>query len=141
MAKTLEPIITFESEKQALECLGEWQDRLFLCDWIIMLELQDYPPMCDGKECSAMHSTEYSLKTSVITIYQKAFDENRISKHAAEHSLVHELLHLKVPMYEFITETPQDIEFRSGAHALIEQLSKSLIMAKYNLPFEWFKNF
>jgi len=135
------PIIEFKSQEQLDACLAEWQERLFLSDWIIKAELQDNPIALEGKECSAMHDSEYSIKTSVIIIYKKAYEENRISKHAAEHSLIHELLHLKYPMYSFAVETPQDIEFREMTHASIEQMAKSLIMAKYNIQFSWFKNF
>jgi len=136
-----EPILEFKDETQAYECLKEWQSRLFLDGWIIKIELSDEPVICDGKECSAMHNSEYSLKTSVFTFYKKAWEENRITKHAAEHSMIHELLHLKYPMYNFANETIQDIEYADTTHALIEQMAKSLIMAKYNLDFEWFKNF
>lgn len=136
-----EPIIEFKDEAQAYECLKEWQTRLFLDDWIIKIQLEESPVICDGKECSGMHNSEYSIKTSVISIYQKAFEENRITKHTAEHTIIHELLHLKYPMYNFETESPQDIESREMTHALIEQMAKSLIMVKYNLTFDWFKNF
>lgn len=136
-----EPILEFKDEQQAYECLKEWQTRLFLDDWIVMLDLCDDPVICDGKECAGMHSTEYSIKTSVFSIYKKAHTENRISKHATESTIIHELLHLKYPMYEFMNESVQDIEYRSQTHMLIEQMSKSLLMAKYDLSFDWFKNF
>lgn len=136
-----EPILEFENIAAAYKCLAEWQKRLFLDDWIIKLELEEHPIECDGEQCSAMHSTKYSIKTSVISIFRKAHAENRITKHAAEHILVHELLHLKYPMYNFATETPQDIEYREMTHALIEQMAKSLMMAKYNITYEWFRNF
>ena len=138
-----EPIMEFINQEQLQSCIEEWKKILFLQDWIIRGILVD-PPIIDdnGDELSGRNEIQIVNRCSVIYIIHPNEDSrNRVSKFCAELTLVHELLHCK---YNWTQKTPNSIEyiyFDTLEHSLIEQMAKSLIMAKYALPFEWFQNF
>lgn len=140
MFNKLEPTMEFKDEKQAYECLKEWQDRLFLQDWTIKVKLVD--KICDdGRLGECFHVNP--LKVSQITLkkFEKENEIGELLKPCHEKILVHELLHLKYPECELNDPTIEEVLYNENQHALIEQMAKSLIMAKYNLTFDWFKNF
>lgn len=134
----MEPIMEFEDEKQAYLCMNEWKHRLFLDDWIIKIELlqpDDMPDM-DGH-----NSFVVERKSCIVNICIPNNDiRGRIEKFCAEKTLVHELLHCK---YNIVEEdnTYEGVLVEIHQHTLLEQMAKSLIMAKYNLDLNWFKNF
>lgn len=132
-----QPIIEFKDEAQAYECLKEWQTRLFLDDWIIRVKFDS--------EIHAFAEVEKvtDIQSAIIRIHPlDDVTRDRNTKYCAEKSLVHELLHLKLDLVDFDGNLPIEvIVFNYTQHQKVEQLAKSLIMAKYNLPFEWFKNF
>ena len=137
------PIMEFESQEHLQSCIEEWKKVLFLQDWIIKGVLVD-PPLVDDcdEELSANNTFQMVNRCSVIRIIKPNEDiKSRIMKFCGELSLVHELLHCK---YNWTAKSSESIEyayFDTLEHGLIEQMAKSLIMAKYNLPFEWFQNF
>lgn len=138
------PIMEFENREQLQACIEEWKKVLFLQDWIIKGVLVD-PPLIDedcGGELCARNNFQMENKCSLISIVKPNEDiKSRIVKYCAELSLVHELLHCK---YNWTQKDSSSIEyayFDTLEHGLIEQMAKSLIMAKYDLPFEWFQNF
>ncbi|MGE1061204.1 hypothetical protein NXG27_00945 [Megasphaera paucivorans] len=135
-----EPIIEFTSIKQAYDCLHEWQNRLFLDDWIIKLNLLPRIQMTDD---DAGHNTfQITNKASVISICIPDDDaKSRISKFCQELILVHELLHLKYNLVDASNPSYEEVSLMQTEHMLLEQMAKSLIMAKYNLQREWFINF
>lgn len=136
-----EPIIEFESLEQAQECLKEWQARLFLDDWIVRVRFADEPLVDgEGNELSGLNRFDMVNKCCVISLAMLDDDrKNRIQKVAHEHVLVHELLHCKQG-WLLPPSTMEGKYYDTLEHGLLEQMSKSLIMAKYNLSFEWFKN-
>lgn len=132
----------FKDEQQAYECLKEWQTRLFLDDWIIMIDFAENPTLNDD-ECGAVVEQYASLKNACI-IFRKPYklDDGCVSieKICQEKDMLHELLHLKI----IRLDNPFGIEailFDTYQHQIVEQLAKSLLMAKYSLNFDWFKNF
>ena len=138
------PIMEFESQEQLQQCLEEWKKILFLEDWIIKGILID-PPFIDeacGGELCGHNEFQIVNKCSLIRIVRPDDDiKERIMKYCAELSLVHELLHCKYNWTMNNTNSIEYVYFDTLEHGLIEQMAKSLIMAKYSLPFEWFKNF
>ena len=135
------PILTFEDEKQLYDCLKEWQDRLFLNDWIIKVSLVDEIRNADYEELQGNNTFQIDNKACHIRLVKPNEDNtSRIVKFCAEVTLVHELLHCKYNWCQ-APSTYEGIYYDTLEHSLIEQMAKSLIMAKYNLPFEWFKNF
>lgn len=139
----LEPIMEFQSQEQLQNCIEEWKKVLFLESWVIKGILVD-PPLIDdnGTELCGQNNFQICNKCSLIKIVRANDDiRDRIVKYCAEVSLVHELLHCK---YNWTYKGSDSIEYAyydTLEHSLIEEMAKSLIMAKYNLPFEWFKNF
>ena len=136
--KPREPIMRFESIEQARASLGEWQKRLFLEDWIIRVKLVNKDEL-SLDNVSGEVDFEYTNKSAVIRVL-KDIDDDFIAKIPHELTLVHELLHLK---YNLVhpAESGNHIEqvfYDMHEHMLLEQMAKSLIMAKYGLPYEWF---
>lgn len=132
-----EPIKEYISQKQLEQSLREWQERLFLTDWIIRIAQRDLVDMNDRAGeidfCYEKHSAFiYLTKTCEKT-------RNMIMKTYQEQTLVHELLHLKMNYINNL-DTYEGKMVEIQEHALVEQLAKSLIMAKYNLSFDWFYN-
>lgn len=138
--KEQQPIMEFESEAQAQKCLKEWQRRLFLQDWIIKLNINVSPNVI-GEGLQGKNNFIYPQKTSVISIVKPDEDtKTRIAKHCAECTLIHELLHCKYNILEN-SGTYEGTFLDVHQHMLLEQMAKSLLMAKYNLDNAWFKNF
>ena len=135
------PIIRFESEEHLYASLKEWQDRLFLNDWIIKVSIVDEIYNDEGEQLQGQNSFQVDNKACHIKLLKPNEDaETRIVKFCQEVTLVHELLHCKYNWCQAPT-SHEGVYYDVSEHALIEQMAKSLIMAKYNLPFEWFKNF
>lgn len=133
-----EPIQEFESIEQANEYLREWQHRLLLDDWIIKLNFAEPNEMPDY---AGYNNFCMEKQSSIITIVKLTDDtRNRITKVYQEFTLVHELLHLKLNFVEN-SDTYEGKYLEIKEHQLLDQLAKSLIMAKYGLSYDWFKNF
>ena len=137
------PIMEFESDQQLQETLEYWKKILFLQDWTIKGRLVDRPLFdCNEVECVGTNDFQVAGRCSMIRIVKPDDDiRSRIVKYCAELTLVHELLHCK---YNWTLKSTDSIEYAyydTLEHGLIEQMAKSLIMAKYSLPFEWFNNF
>lgn len=134
-----EPLMEFSSIEQAKEVLKEWKKRLFLDDWTIKVELVN-PHEISG--FAGTTNLEFALKSALIKIIIPDEDaKNRIMKFCAEKTLVHELLHCKYNILETEHDKYESVYLGVQQHMLLEQMAKSLIMAKYNLDFDWFKNF
>lgn len=54
---------------------------------------------------------------------------------------MHELLHLKYNLVDASNPSYEEVSLMQTEHMLLEQMAKSLIMAKYNLSYSYFKNF
>ena len=131
------PVITFESQQQAEEYLAYWQEKLFLNNWVIKVKLVE-PEEIEG--CQGSNSFVHSLMSSLISI-SKYHEEGLVTKECHEQTLVHELLHLKYNLMDSEEESYESAFLSMEEHRLLEQLAKSLIMVKYDLSFDWFKNF
>jgi len=131
-----EPIIEFENIEKAKECLQQWKCRLFLDDWIIRLKF--------GHVKGGVGLIEYEpvIKTAIITLEQSSKEEqgNRCSKYSQECILVHELLHIVFDMPRMESIRLEDVEFHILQHQKTEFMARSLIMAKYGVEKDWFRN-
>lgn len=137
--KEQQPIMEFESEAQAQKCLKEWQRRLFLQDWIIKLNINVPRHEMEGK--TGLVDLQLENKAAVIFIVRQDDDiKDRIAKTCAEKTLIHELLHCKYNVLE-CGGSYEGAFLNAHQHMLLEQMAKSLLMAKYNLDNAWFKNF
>ncbi|KAK9679527.1 hypothetical protein QE152_g39995 [Popillia japonica] len=81
-------------------------------------------------------------KCSLIRILERTEDmEGSISKSTYhECILVHELLHCHMNFLDVAEPSLEQVHYDVAEHALLETLAKSLIMAKYNIGFDWFMN-
>jgi hypothetical protein len=131
-----EPIIEYKSQAELDSSLAEWQERLLLTDWIIRARFDD------TIHAYAEVAKVTDVQSAVISIHPlDEVTEGRNTKYCAEKSLVHELLHLKFDLVDFDNPPIEAAVFSYTQHQKIEQMSKSLIMAKYGIGFDWFKNF
>ena len=134
------PIMEFTSSEQMYNCLKEWKERLFLQDWIIKVKLVE-PDEMNLKDGCGENIYVIENKCCVIKILKPEFYGDRIVKYCAEEILIHELLHCK---YNWVERDYNSIEvayYDTLEHSLLEQMAKSLLMTKYNLNLDWFKNF
>lgn len=134
------PIMEFISLEQAYLCLREWQERLFLQDWTIKLMLVE-PDDMSIENVSGENVFCIEQKSCVIKILEAKYYGDRILKYCAEEILIHELLHCKYNWVERHYDSIEVAYYDTLEHSLLEQMAKSLLMAKYNLKFDWFKNF
>lgn len=143
------PINVFKNEEQFLACAKDWQHKLFLDNWNIEFKLtNDCLKTIDNESgienvLWGFNAFTFENSSAVITIYNgKVLDtDNSVSKNMAELTLVHELLHIK---FEYITEEDVVGNMPTIQQALLHQgvetMAKSLIMAKYNLDYDYFKD-
>ena len=143
------PISVFKNEEQFLACAKDWQHKLFLDNWNIEFRLtNDCIKVVDnesGIENILWGFNAYTFENSnaVITVFNgKTIEsDDDISKNMAELILVHELLHIK---FEYISD--EDVVgdlpkvHQSLLHQSVESMAKSLIMTKYNLDYDYFKD-
>lgn len=131
-------IEVFKSKEELNECLKWWQDKLFLTDWIIKARISE---PCDfiKEECCGENEFDMVNRCCVIRILDPKYYGDRIMKYCAEKVLVHELLHCK---YNWLAnEGSYEGKYVDVTeHGLLEQMAKSLVMAKYNLSLDYFEN-
>lgn len=131
------PIIEYENQEQLAASLKEWQERLFLTDWIIVA--YTVPELEITGDAGICKSTRKS-RIARISIADSIDSEFPI-KLCQEYILVHELLHLAIPKKTMNTDTLEYLFYDNEQHARLDLLAKSLIMTKYGIGFDWFKNF
>lgn len=131
------PIEIFKNEKQLRKCAKYWQKKLFLHGWIIV------PKICapeDFEDAGNLGENSFDMvnKCCVIRILAPEYYGDRIMKYCAEKVLVHELLHCK---YNWLCEngTYEEKYVDTIEHGLLEEMAKSLIMAKYDLKLSYFR--
>ncbi len=126
----------FNSKEELNSCLKWWQEKLFLTDWIIKASICE---PCDfhNEDCMGENSFDMVNKCCVIRILDKKYYGDRIMKCCAEKVLVHELLHCR---YNWIAnESSYEGKYVDVMEqGLLEQMAKSLIMAKYDLSLDYF---
>ena len=132
----MEPIIEFESQVQLNECLQWWKERLFLSDWIITAHTVSECP-----EGAGLNTSDYLHNCSVIKIVKaEKYGVERLMRYCAEKILVHELLHCKYCWLEYSSTSYCAAYTEAKEHMLLEQMARTLITVKYDLPPGWFEN-
>lgn len=134
----MRPIEVFSSQDQIDECVKWWQEKLFLTNWIVKAKICS-PDEFKGAERIGENEFDMVNQSCVIRILKPEFYGERIMRYCAEKVLVHELLHCK---YNWIyNESSYEGKYvDTMEHGLLEQMAKSLIMAKYNLTLNYFKS-
>lgn len=137
----MKPIEVFKSDEQLTKAMFEWKEVLMLDGWTIVVRLSSLEELKieSGIQCVGESKVDYINKCSIIHIADGEQLPVTAERFCAEETLVHELLHCKYNVLH-------DEESYEGAmldvhqHQLLEEMAKSLIMTKYNLPFSYWKN-
>lgn len=135
-----EPIILFKSKEQLAEITKEWQSRLFLGDWIIESYFVNPHEMSNPNFAGESDVQWVNKMGTIKLLHPDIMPNNGLSKQPQEQILVHELLHFKFFGVEQMNATIEGVFWDTMQHQLLEELARSLIMAKYNIKNEWFKN-
>lgn len=137
METLMEPKIRFESDEELQKYARYWIGVLLLNNWCIRVELVQ-PDEIEGLQGTTKQVSQQ--EEGLIKIADLVDnDGSYISKICQEKTLVHELLHLK---YSYVDpfDTRDGREAYYNEHKLIEQMSKSLLMVRYGITLDWFKN-
>ena len=109
------------------ELLIEWQRRLGMQDWAIVLHVNCDPQamaMSDSEGCTVW---EESTKSASIQIADPDKLDDLVRKFDFEEVLVHELLHLKTTL---LSSKESDAIEERVLHILIDDLARALIDAR-----------
>lgn len=106
--------------------LKEWQKRLGLQDWTIVLIDGLKPEEMTMKDCSGCTDFCEVSKAARIEILDQKFYGDRIVPFDYETTLVHELLHLKLSL---VSDEVGDLQERY-MHQIIDDLARALVDAK-----------
>lgn len=132
-----EPKIKFKDKLELNRYLKEWQERLYLNDWIITAELVSYEDLNEFESGNVLFDVmNSSAKISILSNDKHVNPITGNTKIPEELILVHELLHIVNNLY---CHDDEDYDIYQEKHKKLENMAKSLIMAKYNLSSDWFK--
>lgn len=137
------PIDVFENQEQLEKVLREWQHRLFLDGWLILAYITDEIVDPDGVEvtdAAGYNSLVFELSISNIQLLSDETykEKNMLFKHCQEKDLVHELLHCKYDWLGNQGGTYEGVYLDATEHQKLEEMAKSLIMAKYGVDYNYF---
>lgn len=135
------PVMVFDN-KSLKKCLKYWKKKLFLQDWTIKVKLVS-PKEMENEDLAGLNQCRFVNKSSVISIQQLSKEDRicSVAKACDEQTLVHELLHCKYNFMESDSGSYETMYVDAIEHQKLDELSKTLIMVKYDLPFDWFRNF
>ena len=108
------------------DLLKEWQERLGLQDWVIVLKDNCSPNDMALKDVQGETEYDEVNKCAVIRIISKKDYGNRILAFDKEKVLIHELLHIK---FWLIQET-ENITQNRVVHQYIDDMARALVNAK-----------
>jgi len=132
-----EPIRAFDNDFMLEGYLKYWVDKLFLHDWIIHVHRKDFndPPL-NGRDMGFCDA-DYTNQCAVIHLARAdSLPEDCSMTISEEHNLVHELLHIRYPVF---TDHSYESDVVAGVtHAKLEKMAKTLLMVRYDIPFSWF---
>lgn len=138
----MKPIDIFESQEQLEKKLREWQHILFLDSWLILAHITDEIVDANGdkvEDAAGFNTFVFESSQSSIQILSKqSYEDNgNLYKHCMEKDLVHELLHCK---YAWMQNggSYEGTYLEAKEHQLLEEMAKSLIMAKYDVGYDYF---
>ena len=131
------PILYFENKETTQACLEEWQKILYLNDWIISVDIVTRDQM---KNSDFRGQNLFNISNKVAEIYilrpEDYFDN--LLKYCAEQILIHELLHCKYN-WLVLSDNAEGRFMDEMLHQKLEEMSRSLIMAKYGVSPKWFR--
>lgn len=106
--------------------LKEWQKRLRMQDWSIVLQVDCVPGEMVEPDSTGCVSWQESTKSAFIQILDEKYYGDRALPYDFEKTLVHELMHLKMCMtYNESGSLKERI-----VHQILDDISKALVEAK-----------
>lgn len=111
--------------KEGQAWLKEWQERLGLQDWRLLLIENVHPDEMDERDCNGCISYTESIKCGRIQLLDPKYYEGRMVPYDREQTLVHELLHAKLALLD----DRDDLSSRL-LHQMIDDLARALVGAK-----------
>ena len=108
------------------ELLAEWQERLFLQSWRIVLRPKCKPDDMESQDCFGCTDWTEESKTARIDIVDPSCLTDRIVPFDFEKTLVHELLHLK---FSLLSTNGDDMQSRY-VHQMIDEMARAFVDAK-----------
>lgn len=136
------PIEVFKSDEEFQKIAKDYQHKLFLDNWSIEFNLTEDTMYENDMELWGYCAYNFDNSYATIYVYNKKTvrDGDCQSRNCAELTLLHELLHIKL---EYISDadtvgelSPLEISLR---HQAVETMAKSILMFKYDVPYEYFK--
>ena len=106
--------------------LKEWQERLGLMDWVIVLEDSCSIDEMGDSETNGYANYQETNKTAVIQILNPIHYGERVVPFDWEKTLVHELLHLKTCL---LSDTDDKLQERLF-HQWIDDFARAFVDAK-----------
>lgn len=115
---------------EKLKLLEEWQKRLGLQDWSIVLRYNCLQEDLELEEASAETHWQASIKSAMIYIVSEETYGKRMLPFDFEKTLVHELLHLKFSIIDISNKNYESAVLDLIHHQLVDDLARALVMAK-----------
>ena len=111
--------------------LEEWQERLGLQDWAIVLRYNCKFSDLELDNACGETDWEDTIKSATIRIIsQEEHGTDRILPFDFEQILVHELLHIKFGLLSFTQKDYNGSVVAELRHQLIDDLARAIVMAK-----------
>lgn len=107
----------------------EWQNRLGLNDWFIVLETGCEPDKMALQDADGCVSYTETTKAASIQIINEKDRKGAIRPFDFEETLVHELLHMKLCLLERGEDWDNKLQLRL-LHTYIDDLARALVSAK-----------
>lgn len=125
----------FENEQEMYDCLNYWKKKLFLSDWHIGISFAKRGEMSDI-DYAGESTVQWVNKCGTISILvAEDMPKDMLLKQPHEVTLIHELLHFK--FFGVENNSIEGLFWNEMQHQLLEDMAKSLYMAKYNLNNDW----
>lgn len=111
--------------------LEEWQERLGLQDWIIVLRYNcQFEDLELDDACGETNWVDTIRSATIRIISEEEYGNDRTIEYDFEQILVHELLHIKFGVLSFTTQDYEGKVMAEVRHQLIDDLARAMVMAK-----------
>ena len=111
--------------------LEEWQERLGLQDWAIVLRYNCKFNDLETENACGETLWSNTIKNATIKIVsQEEYGNDRSLPYDFEKILVHELLHIKFGLLDLMNNSYESKVVDELRHQLIDDLARALVMAK-----------
>ena len=120
-------MMTKKKMPEEFTLLSEWQQRLGLQDWAIILQINCSPKEMEIPDVEGCTLWEESTKSAQIQIVDPSKIEELVRPFDFEEILVHELMHIKTTL---LSKKDQDDITDRILHILIDDTARALVDAK-----------